>query len=177
MLSLIHYPDQILDKNLDEFNFDNPIMDPFLLEESMIILMDKENGLGLSANQVGLNARVFVMQTSNLPDVNTPFAVFNPRIIDISQEMELGEEGCLSFPGLFFKVLRPKNIVVEFLDRNNLKRIIELTGIDARCFMHELDHLNGICFIDRISKLKLNLALKKQRKNNGRTQQRTSTSI
>lgn len=177
MLSLIHYPNQILDKNVQEFDFNNPIIDPLKLEEEMIILMDKENGIGLSANQVGLDARVFVMQTSNISGINTPFAVFNPKILNVSEEMELGEEGCLSFPGLFFKVLRPKHIVVEFLDRNNSTHIIELTGIDSRCFMHELDHLNGICFIDRISKLKLTLALKKQRKNNGRTEQRTSIGI
>jgi peptide deformylase len=143
----------------------------------MVTLMAEENGIGLSANQVGVNARVFVMYPHNIKDVNTPFAVFNPKIIKVSQEVELEEEGCLSFPGLFFKVSRPKIILVEFLDRDNNQHIIELTGIDARCFMHELDHLDGICFIDRISRLKLDLALKKQRKYNGRTKQRTSTSI
>jgi len=177
MLNLIHYPNEILDKRLDDFDFSNPIIDPLTLEESMIALMAEENGIGLSANQVDVNARVFVMYPHNIKDVSTPFAVFNPKIIKVSQDLELEEEGCLSFPGLFFKVSRPKTILVEFLDRNNNQHIIELTGIDARCFMHELDHLDGICFIDRISRLKLDLALKKQRKYNGRTKQRTSTGI
>jgi peptide deformylase len=177
MLKLIHHPDEILNKKLDDFDFNNPIMDPFELEESMVTLMAEENGIGLSANQVGLNARVFVMHTEILKDVTTPFAVFNPKILNVSEETSLEEEGCLSFPGLFFKVSRPNRILVEFIDRTNNKHIIELEGIDARCFMHETDHLDGVCFIDRISKLKLNLALKKQRKNNGRTKQRSSISI
>lgn len=177
MLKLIHHPNDILNQKLPEFDFNSPLIDPFELEEQMINLMIENNGLGLSANQVGLSARVFVMQTSNLKDVVTPFAVFNPKVIAVSPEEESEEEGCLSFPNLFFKVKRPSNIVVEFFDRNNNKCIIRLDGIDARCFLHELDHLDGVCFTSKISKLKLDLALKKQRKYNGRTKQRTTVGI
>jgi len=177
MLKLIHHPNDILNQKLPEFDFDSPLIDPFELEEEMIKLMIENDGLGLSANQVGLSARVFVMQTSNLKDVVTPFAVFNPKVIAVSPEEESEEEGCLSFPNLFFKVKRPSNIVVEFFDRNNNKCIIRLDGIDARCFLHELDHLDGVCFTSKISKLKLDLALKKQRKYNGRTKQRTTVGI
>lgn len=177
MLKLVHYPNDILRKELSDFDFDNPIMDPADLEEQMITIMLENDGLGLAANQVGIDARVFVMKTSKLEGVYTPFALFNPKIVAVSTEEELGEEGCLSFPNLFFKVSRPANIVVEFFDRDKNKRIIRLDEIDARCFLHELDHLNGICFTDKISKMKLELALKKQRKYNGRAQQRTSTSI
>lgn len=177
MLKLLYHPNDILDKTLPDFDFNNPIMDPFELEEQMIQIMVQNNGLGLSANQVGLETRVFVMSTSNLKDVYTPFALFNPKIIATSPEEELDDEGCLSFPSLFFKIKRPSNIVIEFFDRTNKKCIIRLDGIDARCFLHELDHLNGICFTSKISKLKLDLALKKQRKYNGRTKQRTSISI
>lgn len=171
------HPDDILQKSVPDFDFDNPIMDPKELEEQMIELMIKSNGIGLSANQVGLEARVFVMITQNLKEVYTPFALFNPKILQHSQEQEVGEEGCLSFPGLFFKVKRPYKILVEFFDRDNNKHIIELEGIDSRCFQHELDHLDGICFTDRISKFKLDLAVKKLRKQNGRAKQRTATSI
>jgi peptide deformylase len=101
--------------------------------------------------------------------VFTPFALFNPKLITESQEQQESEEGCLSFPGLLFNVKRAENIIVEFLDRNKKSYIIRLDGIDARCFLHELDHLNGICFTSRISKLKLDIALKKQRKKYGRT--------
>ena len=169
MLKLVKHPDPILDKNLPEFDFDNPIMDPKDLEEQMVILMAESGGIGLAANQVGIEARVFVMQTQNLEGVYTPFALFNPKLITSSPEEELDEEGCLSFPNLFFKVKRSSHVIVEFFDRNNNKCIIRLDGIDARCFLHELDHLNGICFIEHISKLKLDLAIKKQRKLNGRT--------
>lgn len=177
MLNLIYHPNEILDKILDDFDFANPAADPFTLEENMVTLMIENKGIGLSANQVGVNARVFVMNPHNIQDVNTPFAAFNPKILEVSRDVVLEEEGCLSFPGLFFKVSRPKAILVEFLDRNAKQHIIQLADTDARCFMHELDHLDGICFIDRISKLKLNLAIKKQRKYNGRTKQRTATSF
>jgi len=170
MLKLITHPDPILDKTLPEFDFKNPLIDPKELEEQMIILMDQENGIGLAANQVGIEARVFVMKTSSLEGVHTPFALFNPKIIVTDPEEELGEEGCLSFPGLFFKLKRPSHVVTEFFDRDGNQCIIRFDGIDARCFLHELDHLNGTCFTSKISKTKLNLALKKQRKyKNGRT--------
>lgn len=176
-MKLILHPDNILQKSVSEFDFENPIIDPKILEEQMVKLMIDSNGIGLSANQVGLDARVFVMRSENLKDVFTPFAVFNPKILECSLEQEVGEEGCLSFPGLFFKVKRPSKILVEFFDRDKNNLIIQLEGIDSRCFQHELDHLNGICFTDRISKLKLNLAQKKLRKQNGRTQQRSTISI
>jgi peptide deformylase len=109
------------------------------------------------------------MQTQNLKEVFTPFALFNPKVITVSPDSELGEEGCLSFPNMFLMVKRPEHVIVEFLDRNNNKHIIRLDGIDARCFLHELDHLNGVCFTEHVSKLKLQMAIKKQRKLNGRT--------
>jgi len=167
-MKLIKSPNSFLQKILPDFDFNNPIIDPLELEEQMIMLMAKENGIGLSANQVGIDARVFAMFPRNIPEIHTPFALFNPKVIDASLELEDDEEGCLSFPGLFFKVKRPQSIIVEFLDRSNKSYILRLEGIDARCFLHELDHLNGICFTDRISKLKLDLAIKKQRKKNGR---------
>jgi peptide deformylase len=171
MLKLVTSPNPILNKAMPEFDFDNPVMDPRQLEEEMIKLMYEENGIGLAAPQVGIEAKVFVIMTRNLQGVTTPFAVFNPKILVASDELDDGEEGCLSFPGLFFNVKRPAHIVVEFLDRDKNPVIIRLDGIDSRCFQHELDHLNGVCFTSKISKLKLNLALKKQRKRNGRTKQ------
>lgn len=169
MLNLVKTPDNFLKKQLPDFDFDNPIVDPLTLEEEMVKLMLEENGIGLAANQVGIDARVFVMQPKNIPDVFTPFALFNPKLITESEEQQESEEGCLSFPGLLFNVKRAEHIIVEFLDRNKKSYIIRLDGIDARCFLHELDHLNGVCFTSRISKLKLDIALKKQRKRYGRT--------
>ncbi len=169
MLELVKHPADILKETLPNFDFDNPIMDPKILEEEMVKLMFSENGRGLSANQVGVRARVFVIKTEKLKNVKTPFAVFNPKVIAVDDEQVQDYEGCLSFPNLFLPVKRAKHIVVEFFDRDNNQCIIRLDDIDARCFLHELDHLNGVCFTDNVSKLKLDLAIKRQRKLNGRT--------
>lgn len=169
MLKLITHPNPILEQELKEFDFVNPVIDPHQLEEDMVKLMWENNGIGLAANQVGIDARVFTIMTRNLQGVTEPFAVFNPKIIAVSNEEEQGEEGCLSFPGLFFHVKRPEHVVAEFFDRDNNQCIIRFDGIDARCFLHEFDHLNGTCFTSKVSKFKLDLAIKKQRKRNGRT--------
>jgi peptide deformylase len=168
-MKLVTYPNNILDKKLPDFDWDNPVVDPRDLEEQMVKLMWENNGIGLAANQVGIEARVFTMMTRNLQGVTEPFAVFNPKILAVSEELEQGEEGCLSFPNLFFHISRPYHVVAEFFDRDKNQCIIRFDGIDARCFLHELDHLDGICFTSKVSKLKLNRALAKQRKLNGRT--------
>lgn len=177
MLKLVKHPDPILQQIMKEFSFENPIMDPYEIEEQMVKLMQLENGRGLSANQVGIDARVFVIKTEKLQDVKYPFAVFNPKIIAASETQNQDYEGCLSFPNLFLPIKRHNHIIVEFLDRDNKQHIIRLDDIDARCFLHEYDHLNGTCFTDGLSKLKLDLAIKRQRKLNGRTQQRITASI
>jgi len=94
--------------------------------------------------------------------------MFNPYILYGDNDMVESEEGCLSFPGLLLKVPRHNNITVGYLDRQGNKRIIELSGVDSRCFQHELDHLNGVCFTEHISALKLALAKKKLQKKKGR---------
>lgn len=138
-------------------------------EKEMISIMESFKGIGLAANQVGLLKRVFTIQLQNHPDINTPIAMFNPRIATADTHEIDSEEGCLSFPNLWLKVKRPKSITVEYFDKTGKSCIIDLTGIDARCFLHELDHLNGVVFTEKVSQMKLLLARKKQRKNNGRT--------
>lgn len=169
MLKLVKYPNNFLKQQLPDFNFENPIIDPYVLEDQMIQLMYLENGIGLSANQVGIEARVFVIKPNNIHGYSESFAIFNPTVVQYSQSLTEDEEGCLSFPGLFFKVKRPSDIKVKFFDKNRIEHTLNLNGLDSRCFQHELDHLDGICFTDKISKLKLELAVKKQRKKNGRT--------
>lgn len=143
--------------------------DPDKLEKDLIETMLANKGRGLAANQVGILKRVFAIQLQNHPEFSEPFAMFNPFVISQSKEEELGQEGCLSFPNLWLEVKRAQTIEAQYFDKTGKECKIMLSGIDARCFLHELDHLNGVCFTDKVSKLKLNLALKKQRKANGRT--------
>jgi peptide deformylase len=134
------------------------------LEKEMIHFMIESKGIGLAANQVGLTKRVFVMGSYNIPGFPEPFALFNPRIIEASTELVLDDEGCLSYPGLFLKVKRPSWVVVEYQNSKGDTIEAQLDGYLSKCFQHELDHLDGICFVDKVSSLKLNLAMKKIRK-------------
>ena len=126
--------------------------------------MQKHMGIGLAANQIGITKQVFVMGSDNIPGFPKPFAVFNPKIISIDKEKEIFKEGCLSFPGLWLTVKRPKKIIVEY--QNSREDVIEaeMDGLISRCFQHEFDHLNGVCFVDIVGPLKLKLAIRKLRK-------------
>ena len=164
-MKLIYSPDPWLEKKVNTFNFD--LLDAVSIEEEMIDIMLQENGIGLSANQVGLDAQVFVIKPILLED-KTPFALFNPTIEQVTVNSVSDHEGCLSHPNLFLKVKRPRGVVVNYLDKHAKECKIELYDIDARCFLHEYDHLQGIEFTERVSKLKLNMAKKKQTKINKR---------
>jgi peptide deformylase len=131
--------------------------------------MNKSSGLGISANQVGLNAQIFVMKAILNKQYGSPLIVINPVIKGISNEREEGIEGCLSHPGLYLKVKRPLSCMVEFDTlTSDLRSVIKVNAkfddIDARVFLHEYDHLHGIQFINRVSKLKLKLAEKRRNK-------------
>ncbi len=134
------------------------------LEKDMCDFMISSNGIGLAANQIGIAKRVFVMGSRNIPGFPEPFAVFNPKIIEASTEMVLDQEGCLSYPGLFLTVKRPSWIVAEYQNSRGDTIEAKFEGYLAKCFQHELDHLDGICFVDKVSQMKLNLAMKKLRK-------------
>lgn len=134
------------------------------LEQDMIAFMKQHNGIGLAAPQIGIAKRVFVMGCDSLEGFPLPFVAFNPVILNASEEEELGDEGCLSYPDLWLKVKRPKTVVAEYQDAKGNTYTVEMSGLIARCFQHELDHLNGICFVDKVSQMKLNLAMKKLRK-------------
>jgi peptide deformylase len=155
-MQLIKHPDPILKLKALHWDFKKDT-GAEELEVSMVQLMVESNGIGLAANQVGLLKRVFAIH----PKDQVPFCMFNPYILWGDNDMVLADEGCLSFPELFLKIPRHKNITAGYVDRQGNKRIIELTGIDSRCFQHELDHLDGVCFIEHISPLKLALAKKK----------------
>jgi peptide deformylase len=134
------------------------------LEKDMCNFMIAAGGIGLAANQIGLAKRVFVMGSNNIEGFPAPFALFNPRIIEASSEMVLDREGCLSYPGLFLTINRAEWIVAEYQDSQGNTKEVKINGYLAKCFQHELDHLDGICFVDKVSQMKLNLAMKKLRK-------------
>lgn len=160
-MKLIESPDPWLQQAVHPFDFD--LYDAETVADEMLKIMHNNDGLGLSANQVGLNAQIFVQRPLLLKD-KTPLVVINPTILKLSEEKEAMPEGCLSHPMLFLNVSRPKSLVAKYIDITQQERIIELVDIDARCFLHEFDHLHGIEFTDRVSKLKLDRAKAKRQK-------------
>jgi peptide deformylase len=134
------------------------------LERDMIDFMIANKGIGLAANQIGITKRVFVMGSNTIENFPAPFAVFNPRIVEASNELVLDKEGCLSYPDLFLTIKRPTWIIAEYQDSEGNIKEIKVDGYLGKCFQHELDHLDGICFVDRVSQMKLQLAMKKLRK-------------
>ena len=158
-LEFVSETSPILLQECKEFDFDNPPFDPKEFAQALHDKMVKSDGLGLSANQVGQPYRVFVMRTGK-----EPFAMFNPKVVDMSDKEISMKEGCLSYPNLWLKVTRPCSIVAEYQDCDSNTHTVEMSGLIARCFQHELDHLNGICFVDKVSPMRLQLAMKKLRK-------------
>lgn len=134
------------------------------LEKDMIDFMLANNGIGLAANQIGIAKRVFVMGSNNIDGFPAPFAVFNPVIKEVGQDQIIDKEGCLSYPNLWLMVKRPTWCIAEFQDSDGNLKEIRVDGYLAKCFQHEYDHLDGICFVDKVSQMKLNLAMKKIRK-------------
>lgn len=159
-MQLVHYPNTILDQELKDVDLENPGFDPKELKEQMIDVMLSSNGIGLSACQVGLDYKVFVM--GNSKEDSTMH--INPTVLQYTEDTVLDIEGCLSFPNIFVKVKRPAEILAEFYDENLEKQTVKITGYSARCYLHELDHCLGITFKDRVSKLKWDMAQKKARK-------------
>jgi len=159
-MNLVYYPNPFLDKQVKEVDLEEPGFNPVELKEQMVDLMLASNGIGLSANQVGLDAQVFVM--GDKKDNST--ICINPTVLQYTKETVIDVEGCLSFPNIFVKVNRPKEILVKFWNENLEEQIVKIEGYSAKCYLHEWDHLQGVTFKDRVSKIKWDMALKKARK-------------
>ena len=149
-----------LDDTLEQFGF----ADRKELSKVMYDNMVKYGGLGLSANQLGLPYRMFVMGGHPQVEDGKVRSVFNPLINDVSPESINLKEGCLSFPFLFLSIKRPKWCSVKYTDENGEEIEETLHGMSARIFMHENEHMNGYVFIDLVSKLKLERAEKSKQK-------------
>jgi|TARA_B100001094_G_scaffold250561_1_gene248110 peptide deformylase len=155
---------EALNQQSEVWDFDNEKYDPEKLEWDMCNFMLNNKGIGLAANQIDLKKRVFVMGSKDIPNFPKPFALFNPTILEASNETVMDTEGCLSYPGLLIKITRPSWIVGQWQNAQGETKEAKIQGYLAKCFQHEFDHLNGICFVDRVSRLKLQLALKKLNK-------------
>ena len=134
------------------------------LAEDMIATLKKKGGIGLAAPQVGLLKNLFIIDTSPFEDEGIEKiekACINPEILEKSEEMSYFEEGCLSIPEIFEAVKRPEKIAARYLDTSLRWQEEEIRGITARIFQHEYDHLQGVLFIDHLSKLKRKMLSRK----------------
>jgi peptide deformylase len=158
MTEIVDEKNENLNRVLENFDFSNPPIDP---EELAILLVDamrKNNGIGLAANQLGLPYRVFAMEGE------PALVCFNPKIIMPGNEIVLLEEACLTFSGLYIKVKRPRDIRVRFTGPDGQVYTRTFTGMSARVFQHELDHLDGIFMHDRASKWHRDAGIKRWKK-------------
>ena len=117
-----------------------------ILIDEMFITLKKSNGIGLAAPQIGKNIRLFIVQLEE----DSGMVFINPEVIRTSNEQCSMEEGCLSIPKVYEKVIRPKDVTLQYMDINGKKQLIQATGLLARVIQHEYDHLNGVLFVDRL---------------------------
>lgn len=150
------------------------------LADRMLGIMYREEGIGLAAEQIGRTEALFVIdiparadqdeqKRPNNPGVEMPLVVFNPEIMGRSEERDVMDEGCLSFPKLHTPVTRPIEVVLRYVDRTGTSKLINTKGLLARAIQHEYDHLNGVLLVDHMSsvaKLKNSLLLRKFKKDN-----------
>ena len=131
------------------------------LIDDMADSMYAADGIGLAAIQIGVAKRVLVIDLDQRDGKRNPRAFINPKITWASEETAVFEEGCLSVPEIWDDVERPARIRAEYLDENGEKQLLEADGMLATCLQHEMDHLNGVLFIDHLSRLKRSMAIRK----------------
>ena len=131
------------------------------LADDMLATMYDAPGIGLAAIQVGVDRQMLVIDLAKEGEAPLPQVFINPEILSSSDERSVYEEGCLSIPDYYAEVERPAKVTVRHLDRSGKQVITEAEGLLATCLQHEIDHLNGILFIDHISRLKREMVIKK----------------
>lgn len=169
VFKLVEENSPILTQKLEDFDFENPPYNPNQFASSLVETCKQNKGLGLSANQCGFKYRVFVMGDP----LGDYVAFFNPKIVDASMTTAHMSEGCLSFPHLFLNITRPESIVVEYQDFTGEKKAARFSGLSARVFLHEYDHMNGVVFTKRAKPLALQTGLKKRNKLYGKFRKAT----
>ena len=168
MNKLLHKYDSSLKQSCPDFDFEagytlsnGDHVDGLGLFDILRAAMCENRGVGLSASQIGIMTRAFVIGNPSDPD--NVIAVFNPRIVDTSPEIETYEEGCLSSPGLYLKIKRAVGIRARYTNQHNVTDTMKFTGFTSRIFQHEYDHLNGILYTNRATSYHLALAQKQLR--------------
>jgi peptide deformylase len=131
------------------------------LMDDMLETMYAAPGIGLAAPQVGESVRVLVLDVARDGQARRPLKIANPEIVWASEELAAGEEGCLSLPEQFAEVVRPAEARIRYLDYDNVTREIEAKGMLAVCLQHEMDHLEGVLFVDHLSRVKRDIILRK----------------
>ena len=134
------------------------------LMDDLLETMHSARGIGLAAPQVGDKRRVIVVDVANEDEPPNPIRMANPELLWTSDEERIHEEGCLSLPEQYAEVVRPDRIRVRYLDYQNEIREIETDGVLATCIQHEMDHLDGVLFVDHVSVLKRRMILRKLQK-------------
>jgi peptide deformylase len=134
------------------------------LMDDMLETMYKAPGIGLAAPQIGILQRVIVVDVADKDEKPQPFAMANPEILWQSDETSVHNEGCLSLPDHYADVIRPKQVRLRYIDRGGEVRELDADNLLATCVQHEIDHLNGVLFIDHISLLKRNMIMRKLQK-------------
>ena len=156
---IIIEPDPILRKKSDDLKkVDNDLRK---LLDDMLETMYAAPGIGLAAVQLGILKRLIVIDVSKDKDKKSPLFLINPEIIFKSDETSVFEEGCLSLPGYFAEIERPAQCQIKYIDYYGKKKELNASGLLATCIQHEIDHLNGILFIDYLSKLKKDMIIKR----------------
>jgi peptide deformylase len=166
MIEIYTYPYKTLETVSTPFDFATdkiPYYDDLQkFENDMVRIMHTANGMGLAANQIGITKRFFAIGHESFDTFKKSAIIWNPLIKKQSEEKIFDVEGCLSFPGIFVKVERPKQIEIEYETTQGTKQTARLDGMESKCFQHELDHLEGITFNKRVSKLRWDMAKKRK---------------
>ena len=165
-MKLVEENNRILTKKCIPFDFENPVMDPYELSDTLHKIRREGGGIGLAAPQVGIDTQALVIgmgnfETKEAQEFEQIF--FNPVITSYGEDTELVIEGCLSFPGLFIKIRRPKDIVMEWYTEEGTWVTSSLGGMTSRIIQHEIDHLNGIVFQTKAHRHHLQKAQKDRR--------------
>ena len=163
MIQVFQYPHETLLQTSTPWTETDSIQgydDRERFESDIIRLMLDEKGMGLAANQIGITKRFFAIGHETFDTFQKHAIIWNPQVINSSEEKVIDVEGCLSFKDIFVKVERPKIIEVQYETTQGKTRFAKLNGMESKCFQHELDHLDGITFNKRVSKLRWQMANK-----------------